>query len=78
MKITDFETPTGQRGNILNPMSWWSMVLGVIVFLATLSLGQKLGASLGAKTGGILNTNPQQPFLARPTPAPVSNVRYIG
>ena len=50
-KLLDFQTPTGQSGNLLNPKSWLSMILGVVVFLITLALGSKLFSTVEKRTG---------------------------
>lgn len=39
-KLTDFTTPTGQKGNILQPSSWLPLITGAMMFLLTFSLGQ--------------------------------------
>lgn len=75
--ITDFITPLGTQGNILNPMSWWGMILGTVFLLATFSLGQKVGNAVGGKVP-LLSTHPQQPFSPMPTASPANTTEYIG
>jgi hypothetical protein len=41
-KLTEFVTPTGQRGNLMQPMSLVPMILGGVVFLAILGAAGKL------------------------------------
>lgn len=48
-KLTDFTTPTGAKGNILDPTSWFSMILGSLVLIVTFALGQNLVQKVGSK-----------------------------
>jgi hypothetical protein len=41
-KLTEFVTPTGQRGNLLHPMTLVPMVIGGVVFIAVLGAAGKL------------------------------------
>lgn len=41
-KLTEFVTPTGQRGDLMRPMSLVPMVLGGVVFIALLGAAGKL------------------------------------
>lgn len=76
-KLLDFETPTGQKGNVLNPMSWVPLVLGTVVLLATFSMGEKLGSIVSGKIP-LVNTRPQYPFAPTAQAAPASTDLYIG
>lgn len=48
-KLTDFVTPTGQKGNLLSPSSWVQMILGVIVFLVAFAIGQNIKEKASAR-----------------------------
>jgi|GEM_PF-2641676 len=41
MKLGDYITPTGQKGNILDVKAWIPALTGVVFLFATLGLGQK-------------------------------------
>lgn len=60
-KLTNFKTPTGQTGNILNPKDWFSMVLGVMVLLITFALGQKFTSVVGEKAS-FVDTSIEKPY----------------
>lgn len=76
-KLTDFETPLGQKGNLFNPGSWIPLITGTVVLLFTFAMGQKVGNILGAKIP-LINTHPQAPFQPIPQPAAASSDIYIG
>ena len=42
MKITEFVTPTGAKGNLLSVSSWLQLILGAFVFFIVLATGQKM------------------------------------
>lgn len=65
--LLDFQTPTGQRGNVLNPMTWLSFILGTVFLLATFSIGQNVAKKVSNKLPAI-DTQPEPIFNA-----PVSN-----
>lgn len=60
-KLTNFTTPTGQKGNILDPKDWMSMILGVMVLLVTFALGQKFTGVLGEKAS-FVDTSIEKPY----------------
>lgn len=76
MKLTKFQTPTGQTGDILNISDWTKMVLGGVVLLSSLSLAQRLGGMLGGRTAGLIDTTPNAFTDARPEP-PKDGSRYL-
>lgn len=57
MKFFDFVTPTGVKGNLGNAKDIGSMVLGVVVMIGVLAVGQsvakKIDAVLPANTSNI-------------------------
>jgi hypothetical protein len=77
VKLTEFKTPTGQSGNILDPSSWWGLILGTVVLLATFTMGQKLGNAIGAKLP-VVNTHPSQVFSPMAAPAASNPNTYWG
>jgi hypothetical protein len=64
-KLTDFKTPTGTSGNLLNPMDWLQLILGVVVLLATFGIGQNIANKINGK--GPFDTEIEQPWKS-PTP----------
>lgn len=70
-KLTNFKTPTGQSGNILNPSDWLSMVLGVMVLLITFAMGQKFTSMVGEKAS-FVDTSIEKPY-DDPQPKPQGN-----
>lgn len=78
--ILNFETPTGQKGNLLHPGSWIPLIIGTFVLLFTFSVGQKLGNVVHSKLPAV-NTTPNSPW-APAAPAPAANAAsskmYIG
>ena len=42
MKLTEFVTPTGTKGNLLSVSSWLSLIIGAVVFLIVLATGQEI------------------------------------
>lgn len=64
-KLTKFEV-AGSKGDITNPTDWTKMILGGVVLLSSLSIAQRIGNTLGAKTGGIIDTSPAPFTDARP------------
>jgi hypothetical protein len=59
-KLTDFKTPTGTSGNLLNPMDWLQLILGVVVLLATFGIGQNIANKINGK--GPFDTEIEQPW----------------
>lgn len=58
--LLNYQTPTGQKGNVLNPADWLSLLLGVFVFFAVLGTGQKIAKKADGKLG--LDTTPSNFF----------------
>lgn len=48
-KLTDFQTPMGQQGNLFSLTSWTSMILGTVVLIATFGIGQSIAQKLNGK-----------------------------
>lgn len=48
-KLTDFKTPTGTKGNILNPGDWISLILGGVVLIFTFAASQNVAKLVGGK-----------------------------
>lgn len=65
-KLTDFQTPTGAKGNILSVSSWVSMILGTVMLFVTLGIGQNLARKVDGK--GPIDSSVEYPFS---TGAPV-------
>jgi hypothetical protein len=53
MKLTKFQTPTGATGDVLNPSSWLSLVIGSVVLIITFALGQNVANKIGSKVPGV-------------------------
>lgn len=70
-KLTDFTTPTGVKGNILDVKSWAGMILGTVVLFATLGIGQNIAKKLDGK--GPIDTSVDYPFSN--VPAPITSDR---
>lgn len=67
-KLTDFQTPTGAKGNLFDITSWTSLILGTVMLFVTLGIGQNVARKLDGK--GPLDTSVEYPFS---TGAPVPN-----
>ena len=61
MKFLDFITPTGQKGNVGNPADMLKLVLGVVVTIGTLAIGQQIAKKIDAVLPA--NTSNIQPFF---------------
>lgn len=48
-KLGEFQTPTGAKGNILNPGDWLSLLIGAVVLFLTVAMGQRMAAGIGGK-----------------------------
>lgn len=46
--IADFQTPFGQKGNLLSPKNWLSSIFGVLFLVIVIVFGLWLG-------GGVIN-----------------------
>lgn len=70
-KLTDFQTPTGAKGNILDPSSWISLILGSLVLIVTFALGQNVVQKLGSKVPFDTTIDPlvKTPVVASSAPA---------
>lgn len=60
MKFLDFITPTGQKGNVGNPADLLKLVMGVVVTIGTLAIGQQIAKKVDAVLPA--NTSNIQPF----------------
>ncbi len=65
-KLGEFQTPTGAKGNILNPSDWLSLVVGAVILIITFALGQNLAGKIGGRLP--IDTTVDQPWAV---PAPV-------
>jgi hypothetical protein len=72
MKLTEFTTPTGQKGNLLSPSSWINMIIGVVVFLIAIAIGQNMVQKVGSKLP--IDTT-IDPFIRQPAAASNSPMR---
>ena len=60
MKLTKFKDPlTGEKDDILNIEGLLQRVIGVIVFLAVLAIGQKGAKAVEDASRGTIDTSPQ-------------------
>lgn len=77
MKLTQFTNPVnGQKGDLTNLGTLWSLVLGVIVFLAVFAFGEKIFGQVNGRTGGIVG-NPTDPFPPQQHTAPkTAGIQY--
>lgn len=73
-KLGEFQTPTGAKGNILNPTDWLSLVVGAIVLIVTFALGQNLASKMGSKLP--IDTTIDQPW-ASPMPVKVNDRQKV-
>lgn len=69
MKLGDFTTPTGAKGNVFSLGSWMDLVLGVIVFLVVVATGQRVVQAIPANK--VIDTR-----IEPLTNAPVSGASY--
>lgn len=60
-KLTEFQTPTGAKGNILDPSSWVQMILGSAVLFLTLAIGQNVANRASGKAP-FLDSRMDQPW----------------
>lgn len=60
MKLGDFTTPNGAKGNIFSIGNWVELVLGAAVFLIAFATGQKLVQKLPANP--VLDNSIEQPW----------------
>lgn len=77
-KLTEFQTPTGQRGNLMKPMSLIPMIVGTVVMAAVVTVGMKLYGMLSAlvpgKAGNWLGGGPFTRTNQNSQPAPTGPV----
>lgn len=71
MKLGQFQTPTGAKGNVFDPTSWLSLIVGAIVLIITFALGQNLANKIGTSVPGI-DGQIDRPW-SRPEPAVETN-----
>jgi hypothetical protein len=67
-KLTDFQTPTGQAGNLFDLTSWTKGILGVLFLFITFGIGQRLAQKLDGK--GPFDTSIEQPWKSPSVPVP--------
>lgn len=48
MKLGNFTTPTGGKGNVFSLSSWTELILGTAVFLLAIATGQKIVQAIPA------------------------------
>ena len=46
MSIFDFETPTGQKGNLINPKDVGKGIMGVVAFLLFMAVGTQVAGKI--------------------------------
>ena len=46
MSIFDFETPTGQKGNLINPKDVVKGIMGVVAFLLFMAVGTQVAGKI--------------------------------
>lgn len=63
-KLTDFKTPTGGSGNILNPSDWLNFILGAVVLIITFAVGQNIANKIGGKVPGV-DATIEQPWKSQ-------------
>jgi hypothetical protein len=66
--ITEFQTPTGAKGNILNPRDWIGLILGGFMLLATFGIAQNVARTVTNRFP-IVDTNIEKPWVNMPAPA---------
>lgn len=72
-KLTDFKTPTGATGNLLQPSSWLQLIIGSAVLLITFAMGQNLANKVGGKVP-FIDSQIEKPYV---TPQPVSSQNKV-
>jgi hypothetical protein len=65
-KLGEFQTPTGAKGNILNPGDWLGLIVGAVVLIITFAVGQNLAGKVGSRLP--IDTQVDQPWTS---PIPV-------
>lgn len=73
--LTDFQTPTGAKGNILSVSSWLSMILGTVMLFVTLGIGQNIARKVDGKAG--IDASPDYPFTTNGAPVQASRQKYV-
>lgn len=76
MNLLDFNTPTGQKGNLAKPSTILPIVLGGFVLLAGLSLSERLLKTASTKVPFI--GQPANPFSSPAVASPVNQQQYFG
>jgi hypothetical protein len=66
VKITDFQTPLGAKGNILNPKDWVGLILGGVVLIASFAMAQNFSRAISRRVPAF-DSSIEQPW----SPAPV-------
>lgn len=61
LKLTDFTTPTGVKGNILNIGQLWSLMLGTLVLIVTFAMGQNLANKVSGRVP-MVDSTIEQPW----------------
>jgi hypothetical protein len=74
MKIADAKVPGLGNVNILSPAAWLQMILGVIMILVTVAVGQNIKNKVGAKLPFDTEIDP---FVKMPTPANLSPAKRV-
>jgi hypothetical protein len=69
-KLGEFQTPTGAKGNILNPGDWLGLIVGAVVLIITFAVGQNLAGKVGSRLP--IDTRIDQPWDI-PAPVVVNN-----
>lgn len=72
-KLTDFETPTGVKGNLLNPTDLLKMVLGGFVMIFTFAAAQNLAGKVSSRVPAI-DTTIEKPYR---DPQPTNTSRKV-
>lgn len=69
-KLTDFQTPTGAKGNLFSPGDWGSLILGSAVLFLTVGVGQHIAGKVQGRVPDTQINNPFPPQAPVAAPAP--------
>jgi hypothetical protein len=60
-KLTSYVTPTGMKGDLLNPTGIFQLVLGTVVLIFAIATGQNLAKKVNGKVP-FLDTSIEKPY----------------
>lgn len=75
-KLTDFQTPTGAKGNLLDPSSWLALILGSAVLLITFAMGQNVASKISGRVP-MLDSTIEKPYVDRPAPVQTKRLEVL-